>query len=143
MNSYRQPFIRAHQRLSLILCLFGTLLFGALAEAATLGPIQVKSALGQAFEAEIEVKGLLKDDILTAQARMANADEYKAAKSEYVTLVRQIRVTIEPRSDKRTFLVLRSNAPASEPAINLLVEFSWRGGRIVQTYPILLDPPKG
>jgi len=42
----------------------------------------------------------------------------------------------------KTILKLSSNAPIAEPAINLLVEFSWRGGRVVQKYSILLDPPK-
>jgi pilus assembly protein FimV len=39
-------------------------------------------------------------------------------------------------------LKLTSAAPITEPAINLMLEFSWRGGRILQKYPVLLDPPK-
>jgi pilus assembly protein FimV len=116
-------------------------LAAAAAQAAGLGAIQVKSGLGQSFVAEIEITGLQGDDLLTAQARMASVEEFQAAKLPYVTLVRQIRVGIETRASK-SFVTLVSTAPANEPAINLMVEFSWRGGRIVQKYPILLDPSK-
>ena len=110
--------------------------------AAGLAPIQVKSAFGQPFAADVEVTGLQPDDLLTAQARLANAEEYADAKLPFLPIVRQIRIAMEQTSNGKTMLKLSSNAPITEPAINLLVEFSWRGGRVLQKYPVLLDPPK-
>lgn len=109
--------------------------------AAGLGGIVIKSALGQPFSAEVEVTGLQPDDLLTAQTRLGGPDDYQAARLAFIPVVRQIRVAMETVGSK-TVLKLSSNAPITEPAINLLVEFSWRGGRVVQKYSILLDPPK-
>ncbi len=54
----------------------------------------------------------------------------------------QIRVTIVPKGNVKATLKLASSAPVTEPALNLLVEFSWRGNRILQKYAVLLDPPR-
>ena len=110
--------------------------------AAGLSPIKVGSAFGQPFVAEIEVTGLQPDDLLTAQTRLASPDEYTVAKLAYQPIVRQIRIALDQTGPGKAMLRLTSTAPIAEPAINLLVEFSWRGGRILQKYPVLLDPPK-
>jgi pilus assembly protein FimV len=110
--------------------------------AAGLGPIKLQSTLGQAFAAEVEVIGLQSDDLLTAQARMATPEEFQNAKLPYNSVVGQIRVTIVPKGADKATLKLASNAPVTEPALNLLVEFSWRGNRILQKYAVLLDPPR-
>ncbi len=112
------------------------------AQAAGLGPIKLQSTLGQAFAAELDVTGLQPDDLLTAQARMASPDEFKNANLPYAAVVSRIRVAIVPKGADKATLTLTSNAPVTEPALNLLVEFSWRGNRILQKYAVLLDPPR-
>jgi pilus assembly protein FimV len=117
-------------------------LLASISHAAGLGAINVKSALGQPLAAEVEVIGLQGDDLLTAQTRLGGPDDYAQAKLTYTSLVRQVKVVLDQRAGGKAFLMLSSVGPITEPAINLLVEFSWRGGRLVQKYPILLDPPK-
>lgn len=112
------------------------------ANAAGLGPIKLQSTLGQSFAAEVEVLGLQADDLLTAQARMATPEEFQNAKLPYTAVAGQIRVTIVPKGADKATLKLSSNGPVTEPALNLLVEFSWRGNRILQKYAVLLDPPR-
>ncbi len=116
--------------------------WGLNAGAAGLGPIKLQSTLGQGFAAEIEVLGLQPDDLLTAQARMAPPEEFQNAKLPYASVVNRIRVIIVPKGTDKAVLQLSSNAPVTEPALNLLVEFSWRGNRILQKYAVLLDPPR-
>jgi pilus assembly protein FimV len=112
------------------------------AGAAGLGPIKLQSTLGQSFAAEIEVMGLEPDDLLTAQARIAPPEEFESAKLPYARVVSRIRVAIVPKGADKAVLKISSNEPVTEPALNLLVEFSWRGNRIVQKYAVLLDPPR-
>ena len=114
----------------------------AAAHAAGLAAIKVNSAFSQPFDAQIDITGITADDLLTAQARMARPEEYEATKLAYIPIVRNIRVTLEQTGENKAVLKLASTTPITEPAINLLVEFSWRGGRIMQKYPVLLDPPK-
>ncbi|MBL8523519.1 MAG: hypothetical protein JNN20_07520 [Betaproteobacteria bacterium] len=133
---------RLSQKLWLVTLAFSAALFAQASFAAGLGPINVKSALGQPLNAEVEVIGLQGDDLLTAQTRLGNSEDYELAKLAYSPVVRQVKVALDQRTGGKTFLQLSSVGPITEPAINLLVEFNWRGGRLVQKYPILLDPPK-
>jgi pilus assembly protein FimV len=114
------------------------------ANAAGLGGIKVSSALGQPFAAEIEITGLPQEDFEfeLAKGNLASVEAYEDAKLAFPPLLRQMRVTTEKRADGKPILRIVSNAPINEPALNLLIEFNWRGGRLLQKFSILLDPPK-
>lgn len=115
------------------------------AKAAGLGPIEVKSVLGQAFSAVAELQGLSDDDMLTAQARIASREEYEKAGLLAGSLSHELRVIIDDQGKGgkgKRWVRITSVAPINEPAFTVMVEFSWRGGRIVQKYPVLLDPPR-
>ena len=114
------------------------------AHAAGLGAIKVNSALGQPFSAEIDITGLPAEDFEfeLAKGSLASPEAYEDAKLAFPPLLRQMRVTTEKRADGKPMLRISSNAPINEPALNLLIEFNWRGGRLLQKFSILLDPPK-
>ena len=112
------------------------------ARAAGLGPITVTSALGQPLAAEIEVVALGPKEFPEIQARIASVDDYRRANVNYVPVLRQVRLSPEKRSDGRAVFVMTSVAPINEPSIEALVEFTWPGGRLLQKYPILLDPAR-
>ncbi|MEP7157035.1 MAG: hypothetical protein ABI905_14750 [Betaproteobacteria bacterium] len=116
----------------------------AIAGAAGLSGIKVSSVLGQPFAAEIDIIGLPNEEFEfeLAKGSLASPEQYQSAKLVYPTFLRQLRITTERRSDGRPYLKIASSAPINEPALNLLVEFNWRGGRLMQKYSILLDPPK-
>ena len=112
------------------------------AHAVGLGPIKIESGLGQPLSAEVEVTALEPDEFARVLARVADGDEYAAAKLPYAPLLRQLRITAERRKDGKSILKITSFAPINEPTLDLLVDFNWRGGRLLQKYSILLDPPK-
>lgn len=112
------------------------------AHAAGLGPIKVQSGLGQPLLAEIEVTALEPDEFARVLARVAGPEEYEAAKLAYAPLLRQLRITAEHHKDGKSILKITSFMPINEPTLDLLVDFNWRGGRLLQRYSVLLDPPK-
>ena len=112
------------------------------AQAVALGAIKIQSGLGQPLSAEVEVTSLEPDEFARVVARVASPEEYEAAKLGYAPLLRQLRVAAERRKDGTTLLKITSHAPINEPTVDLLVEFNWRGGRLLQRYSVLLDPPK-
>lgn len=114
------------------------------ANAAGLAAIKVNSALGQPFSAEIEITGLPIDDFEfeLAKGSLASAEAYQDANLAFPPLLRQMRITTEKRADGKPILRIVSSAPINEPAINLLLEFNWRSGRLLQKFSVLLDPPK-
>ena len=111
-------------------------------EAAGLGALTVQSALGQPLAAELEVTSLQADEFARVVARIAIPEDYEAARLTYTPLLRQLRITPEQQKNGRTILRITSVAPINEPSLDLLVEFNWRGGRLLQKYSVLLDPPK-
>ena len=114
------------------------------AGAAGLAGIKVNSALGQPFSAEIEIIGLPTDEFEfeLAKGRLASPEAYQDAKLVYPPFMRQMRISTERRADGKPVLRIVSSAPINEPALNILVEFNWRAGRLQQKYSVLLDPPK-
>lgn len=124
------------------LCALFLLAMALPASAAGLSPIDVKSVLGQPFSAEVELLGLTADDMLTAQTRIASPEEYEKAGVPVTALNHQLRVTIDERGKDKRYLKITSGAPVNEPAMTLILEFSWRGGRMLQRYSVLLDPPR-
>ena len=110
--------------------------------AVGLGAFKVHSALGQPFAAEIEVNALQPGEFAEVVARIASPEQYQTANTMYLPVLRQLRVTAERRADGRSFLNITSVAPINEPTLALLVDFNWRGGRLLQKYTVLLDPPK-
>ncbi len=112
------------------------------ANAVGLGDIKLQSALGQPLKAEIEVAGLDAEEFARVVARVASPENYQAARLIYLPPLRQLRIEAERSSSGRTFLKVFGNPPINEPTLELLVELSWRGGRVLQKYSLLLDPPK-
>ena len=111
------------------------------ATAAGLGKLSIGSALGQPLSAEIELVSLQPGEFESIAARVASPESYSDAKVEYSPLLRQLRFTVERRSDGKPILKIVSNAPINEPFLDVLVEMNWPAGRLLREYPILLDPP--
>ena len=128
----------------MFVAVIGWLMLAGSVQAAGLSAIKVKSGLGQPFLAEVDIIGLPEEDFEfeLAKGSLASPEKYQEAKLVYPGFLRQLRITTEKHSDGKPFLKIASNAPINEPALNLLIEFNWRGGRIMQKYSILLDPPK-
>ena len=116
--------------------------FAMATHAVGLSGMKVQSALGQPLSAEIEVTALPSDEFARVVARIAGPEDYQAAKLVYTPLLRQVRVAAERRIDGKSVLKITSLAPINEPTLDLLVDFNWRGGRLLQKYSVLLDPPK-
>ena len=116
--------------------------FTVASQAVGLSGIKVESGLGQPLSAQIEVTALEPDEFLRVTARIASPEEYETAKLTYMPLLRQLRIAAERGKDGRSILSITSVAPINEPSLELLVDFNWRGGRLLQKYSVLLDPPK-
>ncbi len=112
------------------------------AHAAGLGALTTQSALGQPLSAEIEVIGLQPEEFARVLVRIGSPEQYQAATLAYQPLLRQLRVAAERRKDGKAILKVISVAFINEPTLELLVDFNWRGGRLLQKYSLLLDPPK-
>jgi pilus assembly protein FimV len=134
VSTWRTPVAAAALLLSMGLAAFD-------AQALALGRVNVQSALGEPLRAEIDVPDINADEAASLKASIAGADAFKAAGLEYNQVLTNVQVSLQKRTDGRSFLRLSSERPMTEPFVDLILEATWASGRLVRDYTMLFDPP--
>ncbi|MCW5604809.1 MAG: pilus assembly protein FimV, partial [Burkholderiales bacterium] len=112
-----------------------------MAHAAGLGRLTVQSSLGQPLAAEIDLVAVRGDEASTLAVRLASPDAYQQANLQYNSGVTGLKLSIERRQNGQSYIKVTGARPMNEPFVDLLIELSWSGGRIMREYTALLDPP--
>lgn len=112
-----------------------------LAQAAGMGKLTVKSALGEPLAAEIELVNIQKEELSSLNAKVASREAFNQARLEYLPLLNNLRFSVELRGDATPYIKLTSTQPINEPFVDMLVELTWSSGRLLREYTFLLDPP--
>ncbi len=112
-----------------------------LAQAAGLGRLTVQSNIGQPLNAEIDLVSVRGDEAASLIARLASVEAYQQSNLQYNSSLSGIKVTVEKRADGQYFIKVAGSRPVNEPFIDLLIELSGGGNRLVREYTALLDPP--
>jgi len=123
------------------LVLFVCLLIPAATDAAGLGKLKVKSALGEMLDADIELVEASASELPSLTARIANDDEYIAAGLQGSIIPTGIRINAVQRADGVRLLHLTSIRPINEPFLELLISVNSETLHLVRQYTMLLDPP--
>jgi pilus assembly protein FimV len=115
--------------------------YAGVADAAGLGRMNVLSQLGQPFAAEIDLVNVSKEELATLKANLAPPAAYQASNLQFNPALNALRLSVERRANGNPYVKATSFRPVSEPYLDLLIELSWQGGKIVREYSALLDPP--
>lgn len=110
------------------------------AHAAGLGKLTVLSSLGQPLRAEIELTSVSKEEEGSLVARLAPTDAFRKANIDVNPVLSSLRFSVEQRQGKQ-FIRISSAQAINEPFVDLLLELSGGGSRLVREYTFLLDPP--
>lgn len=110
-------------------------------QAAGLGKLTVKSALGQPLSAEIELLVADKAELDSLNASLATSQAYKDAQIEFAPVLSTLQFSIDKRADGRPVLRLTTSKPVNDPFMDMLIELNWASGRLLREYTVLLDPP--
>lgn len=108
-------------------------------EAASMGRINVLSALGQPLRAEVELSAD-PQELAQMKVRLAPPSVFKQAEVPYTRALSSLRFTLDQKGDKPIVRV-SSDKPIHDPFLDFLVEISWPNGSMVREYTFLLDPP--
>jgi len=111
------------------------------AGAAGLGRLNVLSDLGQPLRAEIDVVAVEKGELETLSARLASIETYVQNNLPYPTPSMGLQLSLEMRQSGQPYIVAVTAQPINEPFVDILVELTWNGGRILRGYTALIDPP--
>src|SRR4249920_3089240 len=117
------------------------LVCSAAAHAAGLGKLTVLSNLGQPLHAEIDVVAVEKGERDSLNAKLATVDAYLQNNLPYPPPSLGLKLSLEQRPSGETYINATTALPVNEPFVDILVELTWNGGRILRAYTALLDPP--
>lgn len=116
------------------------LLHSSVAAALGLGEISLHSALGQPFNADIELieaGGLSPEEIVVG---LAPAEAFAKAGVDRVFFLNDLRFTPVIRGN-RSVIHIESHKAVTEPYLNFLVRLMRPNGDQLHEYTVLLDPP--
>ncbi|MFY1664168.1 FimV/HubP family polar landmark protein [Pseudomonas sp. Pseu.R1] len=117
-----------------------SMLHSSMAAALGLGEINLHSALGQPFNADIELieaGGLTPEEIVVT---LASAEAFSKAGVERLFFFNDLRFTPIIRGN-RAVVHVESQKPVTEPYMDFLVRLSRPNGDQLREYTVLLDPP--
>lgn len=139
MHVNNRPRIVSFARKALASAVASAILLSSSAYAAGLGKITVMSSLGQPLRAEIELTSVSNDEAGGLVAKLASPEAFRLANIDFNPALLSLRFTVEQRNG-RQFIKITSTQPLNEPFVDMLLELSWDGGRLVREYTFLLDP---
>ncbi|PKM05175.1 MAG: peptigoglycan-binding protein LysM [Gammaproteobacteria bacterium HGW-Gammaproteobacteria-6] len=129
------------RKLVLAVAAASALMSSNMAQALGVGDINLRSALNQPLEAEIEllqVRDLSSQEILPA---LASPDEFGRAGLERPFFLTDLTFTPVVNASGRSVIRITSTRPVREPYLNFLMEVRWPSGRVLREFTLLLDPP--
>ncbi len=107
-----------------------------------LGDIKLYSALNQPMNAEIELFSVSSEDANSLNVALGSAETFARVGVERPDALLSLRFALARRSDQNYYIKITSAQAVREPFLDFLVEVSWRSGRLLREYTVLLDPPE-
>ncbi len=109
--------------------------------ALGLGEIRLNSALNQPFDADIALVSATSDELSSLKVALASEETFRRYGLDRPNFLSSFSLQVADASSGQPVIKVRSTSAVSEPFLNLLVEVSWTGGRVLREYTVLLDPP--
>ncbi len=109
--------------------------------ALGLGELHTRSALNQAFNADIDMLSVKKDEADGIKVKLADPQAFARAGVDRSYMLSKLRFKTKVLKNGKTVIHVTSRDPVREPFLDFLVEVNWPGGRLVREYTVLLDPP--
>ena len=116
-------------------------LLASKASALGLGELNVKSALNEPLQAEIQLLQVRDLKASEIRPRLADDDAFSLAGLSRSGVLSSVDFDVELNAQGGAKVVISSDTPVREPFISFLMEVNWPNGRLVREYTLLLDPP--
>jgi pilus assembly protein FimV len=139
MQSNRRPPIISIALKTVTAAVASAVLVTSVAQAAGLGKLTVLSALGQPLRAEIELTSVADGEASGLVAKLASSEAFRVANIEFNPALLSLRFSVDQRAGRQVIRI-SSTQPLNEPFVDMLLELSWNGGKLVREYTFLLDP---
>ena len=112
------------------------------APAQNLGRLALLSRLGEPLDAEIEITAVPAEARDSLSAQIVPIGVFERFGVTPAPSLDVVRATVERSTDGRPVVRLRSTVPLERPAVNMIIELAWNGGKMVRQYAFNVDPPE-
>ena len=112
------------------------------APGQNLGRLALLSRLGEPLDAEIEVTAVpveARDSLAAQIVPIGVFERFGVTPSPPLEVM---RAAVERGVDGRPVVRLKSTVPLERPAVSVIIELAWNGGRMVRQYSFNVDPPE-
>ncbi|GMQ87559.1 MAG: motility hub landmark protein FimV [Gammaproteobacteria bacterium] len=120
-------------------------MLGSLASANVaalgLGEIDLKSALNQPLNAEIELLSATASELEEIKISIGSSEAFANAGIDRPIFLSKLRFNVKTNADGVPVVQVTSRDVVREPFLDFLVELSWSKGRLLREYTVLVDPP--
>ena len=123
------------------LVFMGAMLSPATVFALGLGEINLRSALNQPFDAEIELIAPTADELSSLKVALASSETFGRYGLDKPLFLSGFNLRVARSENGRQVIKVTSASRVTEPFVNLLIEANWPRGHLVREYTVLLDPP--
>ena len=111
-----------------------------LANALTLGPPSVESALGQPLRAAIEITQYKTEDLRKLKVQLAGTASFEQAGMAFNPALNGLQARLEFRGDGKPYIALSGQLPVTDHFVDVIVEAQWPSGRLAMNYTLLVSP---
>ncbi len=109
--------------------------------ALGLGEIELKSALNQPLDAEVELLSATPEELQELKVEVGSAQAFASAGIERTLFLNKLQFDVKTKADGRAVVKITSRDVVREPFLDFLLELSWSKGRLLREYTVLVDPP--
>ncbi len=124
---------------------FAMAMLGAFAStnvaALGLGEIELKSALNQPLNAEVELLSATSSELDELKIAVASPQAFASAGIDRPLFLNKLRFHVTRNPQGTPVILITSREVVREPFLDFLLEISWSKGRMVREYTVLVDPP--
>ena len=124
-----------------LVAMMTALLIPAAGHALGLGNIEMKSALNQPLDAQIELLSVNKSDLSNLSVKLGSEEDFQRVGADRAFFLTKIKFKVVPRKNGTAYVQMSTTETVTEPFLDFVVEARWPRGRILREFTVLVDPP--
>lgn len=128
------------RKLAVALLSVGVMLPG-LGHALAVSDLKTKSALGEPFQAEVELSELGDLNADEIKVSLATQEDFERLGVDRVYFLTDLKFDVVVNQGGRSFIRVSSIKPVREPYLDFVIRVAWPGNARLQEVTALLDPP--
>ena len=129
------------RKLAVIIACVGLAISPLSVQALGFGGIKLSSSLNEKLNAEVALLSATKNDIQSLKIRLATEEAFLRAGISRNAFLNGLEFKVKQSSDGNYYIHITTEERVREPFLDFLLDISWKNGRMLREYTMLIDPP--